>query len=45
MDVIVRLKTESCEKRIAQGYLCYVFFLPRLILDALERRDGFYLAA
>lgn len=32
-------------KLSAQGYLCYDFFLPGLILDALERRDGFYLAA
>ncbi len=28
-----------------QGYLCYDFFLPGLILDALEQQDGEYLAA
>jgi sucrose phosphorylase len=28
-----------------QGYLCYDFFLPGLILDALEQHDGGYLAA
>ena len=28
----------------AQGYMCYDFFLPGLILDALEHSDGTYLA-
>jgi len=29
----------------ARGYMCYDFFLPGLILDALENGDGGYLAA
>lgn len=28
-----------------KGYLCYDFFLPGLVLDALEQQDGSYLAA
>ena len=36
---------KTYETLAAQGYLCYDFFLPGLVLDALEHRDGSYLAA
>ncbi|HPF86841.1 MAG TPA: glycosidase [Candidatus Limiplasma sp.] len=36
---------KTYEKLSSQGYMCYDFFLPGLILDALERYDGAYLAA
>jgi len=36
---------KTYEKLAQQGYLCYDFFLPGLVLDALERADGSRLAA
>ena len=36
---------KTYERLSARGYLCYDFFLPGLILDALEQHDGQYLAA
>jgi sucrose phosphorylase len=36
---------KTYQKIAEQGYLTYDFFLPGLILDALEHHDGSYLAA
>jgi sucrose phosphorylase len=36
---------KTYKKLSEQGYLCYDFFLPGLIIDALERGDGGLLAA
>jgi sucrose phosphorylase len=36
---------KTYEKLSEQGYLCYDFFLPGLILDVLEQHDCSYLAA